>query len=197
MAFETWLWFAIIYAAFSAIPGPSVLAVVGQTLAHGVANGLRCVVGDLAGGVIMVSLGFAGLGAILAASDAGFQAVKWVGTLYLVWLGLHQLWHAGRNKKETPRGFVSGFVIGIVNPKANAFFIAFTAQFIDPALPGLPQFLILGATSMGMAGIVLCCYVAGAGYLRRLLFTAKARKRTDQLGGTVLVGSGVALGLRG
>ena len=197
MAFETWVWFAVIYAAFSAIPGPSVLAAVGQTLSAGVANGLRCVAGDLAGGLIMVSLGFAGLGAIIAASDTAFLVVKWIGTAYLIGLGVSQIWRAGRPRTSGQGGFFSGFVIGIFNPKANAFFIAFTAQFIDPTLPGLPQFLILGATSMAMAGLVLCGYVALAGYMGRLLFTERARKRTDQAGGSVMIGSGVALALRG
>lgn len=197
MTFETWIGFAVMYAAFSALPGPSVLAVVGQTLTHGVQNGLRCAAGDLAGALIMISLGFAGLGAILVASDIAFQIVKWIGAVYLVALGLHQIRRAGQIGTRQHNGFSSGLVIGIVNPKTNVFFIAFSAQFIDPASPGLPQFLILGGTSLAIAGAVLCCYVVLAGYMGRVLFLGRVRKRTDQLGGSFLAGSGVALALRG
>lgn len=198
MSIDLWLTFALSYAAFSAIPGPSVLMATGQTLAHGVRTGLRCVLGDLMGGIMMMSLGFAGLGAILALSDLAFAVVKWAGVAYLVVLGLRQLWRAGQDRATGPaKGFQSGLLVGVLNPKANGFFLAFTAQFIDPALPGLPQFLTLGLTAFGVAGLVLSAYVLLAGRIGARWRDAAARKRADQAGGAMMIGGGVWMALRG
>lgn len=198
MALELWLTFAVTYALFSAIPGPSVLMVTGQTLAHGPRTGLRCVFGDLVGGLMMMSMGFAGLGTILAMSDVAFAAVKWLGVAYLVVLGWRQLRNAGRPRTETqPNGFGSGLLTGILNPKANGFFLAFTAQFIDPTAPALVQFLTLGATALVVAGTVLSAYVLLASRLGRIWHGPNAGKRADQLGGTAMIGGGAVLALRG
>lgn len=197
MTTETWLIFALTYAGFCTIPGPSVLMAIGQTLAHGLRTGLRCVIGDLMGGVAMMSVGFIGLGTILAMSDTAFAVIKWLGVVYLVILGAQQLRRAGQPPGDTaPKGFRTGLLVGLLNPKANAFFLAFTAQFIDPDLPGLPQFLILGLTAFGIAGLVLSTYVLLAGRIGRRWRDARARKRADQMGGALMIGGGVWMALR-
>lgn len=195
---DLWLTFALTYAAFSAIPGPSVMMAIGQTLTHGRRAGLRCVAGDLMGGAVMMSLGFVGLGSVLALSDTAFAVVKWAGVAYLIYLGGQKLRHAGRpGQPPQDRGFRTGLLVGLLNPKANAFFIAVTAQFIDPTLPALPQFWILGVTAMTMAGLVLALYVALAGWIGQKWNTPRARKRVDQMGGSVMIGGGVLVALRG
>ena len=192
-----WLTFALTYAAFSAIPGPSVMMAIGQTLSHGKSAGLRCVAGDLMGGAAMMSLGFAGLGSVLALSQTGFDVVKWAGVAYLIYLGVQKLRLAGHEAPAPDRGFRSGLLVGLLNPTAKAFFIAVTAQFIDPALPAAPQFVILGGTAMTMAGLVLCLYVALAGWIGQKWATPRARRRVDQLGGSAMIGGGILVALRG
>ena len=94
-------------AAFSAasflllvIPGPTIVMVVGQALAHGRRAALASVAGVALGDLAAATLSLIGIGALLAASATVFLAVKWVGALYLVYLGI-RMW-------RTPMGATGG-----------------------------------------------------------------------------------------
>ncbi|MEM8950850.1 MAG: LysE family transporter, partial [Pseudomonadota bacterium] len=84
--------------------------------------------------------------------------------------------------------FWAGFLTGILNPKAVLFYVAFLAQFINPAYPMTPQFLILMATSTLIVLIVLGAYALLAARARRLFRSLRARKRMGYAGGSSLLG---------
>ncbi len=71
-----------------AIPGPSVLFVVGRALAHGRGTALASVAGNAAGCLLAALVVAMGLGPLLQRSDVLLAAVKLAGALYLVWLGV-------------------------------------------------------------------------------------------------------------
>ncbi|MBD0274887.1 MAG: LysE family transporter, partial [Acetobacteraceae bacterium] len=93
MTFETWIAFALAAAALLAVPGPTILLVVGQSLGADRRNALPLVAGVALGDLTAMVLSLAGLGALLSASAAAFGALKWAGAAYLVWLGV-RLWRA-------------------------------------------------------------------------------------------------------
>lgn len=198
MTWETWLTFALAYLVLSIIPGPSVLMVAGQALSRGLGVALFCILGDLAGGVIIMTLSYAGLGLILAQSAEAYALVKWAGIAYMAWLGLTQLRAAYRLEEKdlvaatlaraNRAGFRAGFVTGVLNPKAILFYVAFLAQFIDPSQESLPQFLILMATSSGIVFLVLGAYALLAAQARKAMTSLKARKRMGYAGGGCLLG---------
>lgn len=91
MSFQSWLAFSAACIVLTLIPGPSVLLVIGQALAKGRAAAMMCILGDVVGSIILIGLSFMGVGAVLAASAALFQIVKWAGVFYLAYLGYRQI----------------------------------------------------------------------------------------------------------
>jgi homoserine/homoserine lactone efflux protein len=194
MAFDLWLAFVASSIVLTLIPGPSVLMVVGQALTHGRATALRCVMGDLVGGVVLIALAMAGVGALLAASALLFQAVKWAGVAYLIWLGVEQIRTARRPigaKATRSSGFKVGFITGVLNPKAIMFYVAFLSQFADPDAQFAPQFMALVATSTVIVGGILSGYVLLASEARNALRGEIARRRIGYAGGGALIGGGM------
>ena len=82
----------------------------------------------------------------------------------------------------------AGFLTGILNPKAILFYVAFLAQFMNPAYPMTPQFLMLMATSTMIAFVVLAGYALLAAQARRVFQSLRARKRMGYTGGSLLLG---------
>lgn len=91
MPIENWIAYAMAYTVISIIPGPSVFMVIGQTLSRGTRAAWACIAGDLAGGVIVMTASYLGLGVILASSSLAFIALKWVGVAYMAYLGIAQI----------------------------------------------------------------------------------------------------------
>ncbi len=195
MSFESWLAYFFAYLIISLLPGPSVLMVVGQALTKGRRAALICVLGDVAGGLVVMSASYLGLGILLASSAVAFSAVKWAGVAYMAYLGFQQIRSAGRPAQFVENAATSwraGFLTGVLNPKAIMFYMAFLAQFIDPSAAQLPQFLLLMLTSTGVVALVLGCYALLAAELRGFLNSAPAQKRVRFAGGLTLL-SGSAL----
>src|SRR5829696_2245277 len=136
------------------IPGPSVLFVIGRSLALGRIGGLLSVVGNALGMLPLVAAVALGVGAIVAQSVLLFTIIKFAGALYLVYLGIQAIRHradaaAAVNGEDAPRShwrqLGEGFVVGITNPKTIAFFVAVLPQFVDLNSGSVPlQMIQLG-----------------------------------------------------
>jgi len=200
MTTETWITFAIAYTIISIIPGPSVAVVLGQSLSRGLGAALFCVLGDLFGGIVVMTLSYAGLGVILQTSSELFQLIKWLGVAYMAYLGISQIMQARKlTESDVQLTAVSkrwtslraGFLTGVLNPKAIIFYVAFFAQFINVNQATFPQFLVLAITSTIIVAIVLSFYAILAAQIRSRLQKLNARKGMDYLGGSFLLGGSV------
>ncbi len=196
MTFETWMAFALAAAAMLAIPGPTILLVVGQSLGAGRRNALPLVAGVALGDLTAMALSLAGLGALLATSAAAFAALKWAGAAYLVWLGV-RLWRAPVEAGAPPppdarRALRQAFAVTALNPKGIAFFVAFVPQFLDPSLPFLPQAALLVATFVGLGALNAALYALLAGRASGAATHPAVRRWLNRAGGSVLVGAGLA-----
>ena len=201
MTIELWLAFLATVVFFALIPGPTVIFVIGQALAHGKTSVAPIVVGVLCGDFVAMLLSILGLGAILSTSATLFIVLKWFGVGYLVYLGC-QTWRKEPerqldlaalqdNKKSKHRLFSSAFLVTALNPKSIVFFVAFLPHFINPEAEALPQLFILMATflatiSVTISGFTLCSGLAG----QRLRGYA-ARKKVNRISGGALIGAGV------
>ena len=202
MSIEVWLAYVAAFTLLSLIPGPSVFMVIGQSLSRGIGAAFYCIAGDLLGGIVMMTIAYVGLGTLLAASSGVYLLVKWAGVAYMAWLGLSQILAARRMVEADLTApatsairvgsMRAGFLTGILNPKAILFYVAFLAQFMNPAFPLTPQFLILMATSTAIVLIVLAAYALLATQARRVFQSLRARKRMGYAGGSFLL-SGSAL----
>ncbi len=198
MTLETWLAYTFAVTVLSLIPGPSVFMALAQSLSRGLSAALYCIVGNLLGGVVVMTASYIGLGEILATSSEAYHVLKWAGIAYMAWLGITQIIAARRlvetdqldtvNASSRMTNLRSGFLIGLLNPKAILFYVAFLAQFMDPAHSLTLQFLILLATSTLVVFIVLTGYALLASKARSTMRSVKARKRMGYTGGSFLLG---------
>jgi threonine/homoserine/homoserine lactone efflux protein len=150
--------FLLFLAAASIIalsPGPGIFYVTARTLSGGRSEGLASSLGTAIGGLFHVVAGAVGVSALVLASAEAFTALKLVGALYLVWLGIKTVREARADLPPatagigTARAFRDGIVVEALNPKTAAFFLAFLPQFVDPSASAVwLQFLGLGLVSV-------------------------------------------------
>lgn len=199
MPLELWLAYVLTVAVLLVIPGPTILTVIGYSLAHGRRANLPLVAGVALGDSTALALSLLGLGALLAASAGWFTVVKTVGGLYLVWLGWRML-RAGVGSAEVAlpaspeslwRLFTNTWLVTALNPKGIVFFVAFLPQFISPASAVVPQMWILAVTFVIMAIINATLYARFAAAAHRFLALARARRGFNLVGGALLAGAGI------
>ncbi len=203
MDFHTWLIYLLAAVGLSLSPGPNGLLALTHGALHGRRKALYTVLGGACGFVAVIALSMFGIGALLQASLAWLTVMKWVGGLYLVWLGI-QVWRAppiGFELRESaqPRGggslFRQGALSALTNPKGLLFFAAFLPQFIDPARSLVLQFVIMAAT---FAVIEITTEVFIASMAHRISpWLRRVGRRFNQACGGVFIAIGAALPLRG
>lgn len=190
------------------MPGPTVLFVVGRSLALGRRGGLLSVLGNALGILpIIVAVSF-GVGAIVSESVVIFTILKFAGAAYLIYLGVQAIRHrrataiavqAGTTHKSTLRLIGEGFVVGISNPKTIAFFVAVLPQFVAPEAGWVPgQMLLLGGIFVVLALLSDGAWAFAAGSARD--WFARSPKRVERLGatgGVMMIGLGGVLALTG
>jgi threonine/homoserine/homoserine lactone efflux protein len=184
MSLEIWIAFVIAAEIILVIPGPTIILVVSQAIAHGRKSVVPLVAGVLAGDFTAMTLSLLGLGAVLSASAAMFVILKWIGALYLIYLGI-KLWRTDPANRPTDIAaredaagslFKGACIVTALNPKSIAFFVAFLPQFVNHQASTLTQFLILGATFLTMATLNAALYAMFAGRLRDTMRKARVRK---------------------
>jgi threonine/homoserine/homoserine lactone efflux protein len=199
MNLEIWIAFVIAAEIILVIPGPTIILVVSQAIAHGRTSVIPLVAGVLAGDFTAMTLSLLGLGAVLSASATLFVVLKWVGALYLIYLGV-KLWRTDPQSGATPVTtgghapwplFKGAYIVTALNPKSIAFFVAFLPQFINHQHSTTAQFMILGATFLAMATANAALYAIFAGHLRDTMKKTRVRKLFDRCGGSALIGAGV------
>lgn len=179
MPLHTWFSFFLACWLISLSPGAGAVASMSSGLAYGFRRGYWNALGLQLALILQVGIVAAGIGAVLAASELAFSLIKWFGVLYLLYLGWKQWrapvqdWQAeagGSNGGATPRKLLlRGFVVNASNPKAIVFILAVLPQFLDPALPLLPQYAVMTATMVGVDLVVMAGYTGLAARVLRLL----------------------------
>ena len=156
MTLETWLAFLVASCLISLSPGAGAISCMASGLRYGLGRAMWNIAGLIGGILFVLAIVAVGLGALLAASSVAFAVVKWLGVAYLVWLGVQQ-WRAAAVAMDAAARaadvsgtrrqlMLRGFLVNATNPKGIVFMLAVLPQFIDPAQPQLPQYLICGAT---------------------------------------------------
>lgn len=200
--------FAAVSFAIIIIPGPSVMFVVGRALSMGRRAALVTVAGNATGFYVQVVLVAIGLGAIVERSVAVFTAIKLIGAVYLVWVGVRAIIHRRRNAQmavavegaavvEHRSLFVDGFVVGVANPKTIVFFAAILPQFVETGgAPAGLQMLALGVIFAAIALVSDSVWGLAAGTARQWLVGSPRRLEfVGAAGGVAIVCLGVRLAL--
>ena len=199
MAFDLWLAFALASTALLIIPGPTVILVVSYALGQGRSSGWATVPGVVLGDCLAMTASLLGAGALLATSATLFTALKFFGAAYLIWLGV-KLWRAeprletvaaGEQVKGKAAMFWNAFVVTALNPKSIVFFVAFLPPFVDTSRPVLPQFIILEATFLVLAGLNVAVWAVLAGGFKARFQSPRLLKAMNRVGGSFLIGAGL------
>jgi len=199
MSFETWLAFAVASSVVVFIPGPTILLVISYALGQGRKVALPVATGVALGDFTAMTLSMLGLGALLATSALLFTALKWVGAAYLIWLGI-RLWRAGGQAQfgeaaapgSTRRLITHAWIVTALNPKSITFFVAFLPQFLDPRADFATQMVIFETTFLVIAAANAFGYALVASRLRGAIGRPSIVKAINRIGGSLLIGAGVA-----
>jgi len=192
------------------VPGPNNFCALNNGIRRGVGTALLATFGRVTAFAIFLTISAVGLGAILLASETAFNAVKWVGAVYLFYLG----WRAWRSREfhgleladgaeqsgactpqaKSLRALVTQeFLLGITNPKAIMLFAAIFPQFINAARPAAHQFLVLGSIYLCAEFVSSAVYASGGRQIRRFIRTSRGAARLNKATGGFFIGAGALL----
>ena len=180
------------------IPGPDFAVVTRNTLVGGHRRGRWTALGVSSSNLTQGTAAAAGLGALIVRVQPLFEAVKWAGVGYLVYLGAQAIRSAVRGEyplvgSDEPgrrgglNGWRQGFISNITNPKVLVFYLAVLPQFLTPGA-SLAWLLVLAWSHAVIGFGYLQVLVTGLHGARRLLTRQKVRRGLDAATGAVLLG---------
>jgi len=201
MSADLYLAFVAACVLLIVIPGPNVALIVANSMAHGARYGLMTVAGTASAMVLQLALVVLGASALLGLLASLFDSLRWLGVVYLLWLGV-RTWRSASSDLSgiaaEPRSasaiFARGFFVSLTNPKTLLFYAAFLPQFVSAESgEATRELLLLSGTFLAVAVLLDGGWALLAGRLRFLL-QARVRLR-NRLTGGLLVGAGVGLAL--
>jgi threonine/homoserine/homoserine lactone efflux protein len=179
--------------AIELTPGPNMGYLAVLTLDRGRPAGLAAAAGVATGLLILGLLAGFGLGSVISETRWLYEAIRWGGVAYLIWLA----WDSYRESRQPLSGeedarsltgyFGRGLVSNLLNPKAAVFYIAVLPNFITTGTPAAPQALVLTLTYVAVATIVHMGIVLLASMLKPLLASDRVRRVTGIVFALLLV----------
>ncbi|EJL48665.1 putative threonine efflux protein [Rhizobium sp. CF122] len=197
----TLLAFAAVSFVGIATPGPTVLLAMTNGSRYGVRRAAAGMVGAVLSDFVLIGAVAIGLGALLAASEFWFSALKYVGAAYLAFLGIMMLRSKGTIDAALKQGAVAAggtpasialksFMVAVTNPKGYLFFSAFLPQFIDPTSPQAAQYAVLALVFASLDFIIMLAYAVFGAQAVRFLKTKGALWLERACGGALLALAG-------
>lgn len=199
MSVEVWLAYLVACVVISVSPGAGAVNTMSNGMVYGVRHSLPAIMGlQLGYGAQFVIVGV-GLGALLASSTTLFDAIKWLGVVYLVWLGI-QKWRQpalkisrrSRCSLDYRKRFWQAALVNLSNPKATVFLVALLPQFLDPNQPQATQLAIMAVTGLGVDIMVMLGYATLATTLARWWKDERYQRRINRVfGGMFMLAAGL------
>lgn len=163
-------------------PGPNMALTMANTLTGGLRGGFVTLAGTTTGLAVLVSVAAAGMTSVMVFMSTWFDVIRWVGAIYLVYLGVRQLWRlrapplpAGAEaiERRNANRYFQGLLVSLSNPKVILFLGAFLPQFVDPRTDAASQLFVLAALFV----VILAAVDVGT-----TLVVAKARTTLSRSG---------------
>lgn len=205
MEMNTLILFVIAALSINLIPGPDVIYIVTNTIKGKMKSGIEASLGLGVGYLVHTLAAVLGLSALILSSAFLFTIIKYVGALYLLYLGLISLLNCYRNNasicndsgiKKQSNVFKQGVIVSVLNPKVAMFFLAFLPQFIDPvAANATNELLTLGLLFSALATMCNLFYAS----MGSVLFSSPKAQRYSRMlegvSGTILIGLSAKIAL--
>ena len=203
MALETFLLYLAAWTLVALSPGPAVFFSMSQAARHGMHGAVAGTAGILLGHFVCFALVALGLAALLSKLDGAMTAIRILGALYLMYLGVRMVLSKTQSVPDVsaaaPRppargGIVlQGLLVQLTNPKNLMFVLAFLPQFISADRPLLPQLGIMLAVTVIIDGAFLLAYAQLAAHGTRALKGSRIITWLERAFGAALVFFGVKL----
>jgi len=176
--------------------------ILASTLSSGLRAGLTTLAGTTTGLALLVAAAAAGMSSVMVFMSEWFDVIRWVGALYLVYLGVRTLWQLRRRAAGAPPPphrpganlYFEGLLVSLSNPKVLLFLGAFLPQFIDPAGDAVWQLSALAVLFVVVLAAVDVAYTLAVARARATLDAARLRL-LDGAAGVLLLLGGLALAM--
>jgi threonine/homoserine/homoserine lactone efflux protein len=198
--------FALMALAMVITPGPNMIYLLSRSILQGRTAGLISLLGVILGFLVYMLGAALGLTGVLLAVPLAYDAIRWLGAAYLLWLAWRAIRPGARSVLEPRRDlphdgaqrlFMMGFLTNLLNPKIAVLYLSLLPQFVEPDRgPILGQFLILGLTQITISFSINLTIVFLAGTVASWLVARPSWHVVQRwLIGTVLAGLAVRLAL--
>ncbi|AMA74117.1 MULTISPECIES: LysE family translocator [Aneurinibacillus] len=188
------------------LPGPDTGLATQNTIAYGKKGGIKTVLGISTGLIIHTLAAVFGLSAIIVKSALLFSIFKYVGAIYLIYLGITSLWSLKKKREvssnddiqakyQNKSPFRQGFLTNLLNPKIAIFFLTFLPQFLTSGSNPFLQFLIMGITYTVLTIIWFLLYVNLIDSISVWMKKTSTQRVIQGISGLVLVAFGIKLAL--
>jgi threonine/homoserine/homoserine lactone efflux protein len=185
-----------------AVPGPTIVMVVSQALAHGHRVAFASVIGVGLGDLAAASLSLLGVGTLLAASATAFTVIKLLGAAYLIWIGI-SMWRSPATPLKLNKVSIGGtdqsmtvfrdaFLVTLFNPKGIVFFVAFVPQFITHDHAFAPQAAVFVVIFVTLGMMNAAVYAMLASSARDWIKRPSVLRIATRIGAAFLISAGVA-----
>jgi homoserine/homoserine lactone efflux protein len=184
-------------------PGPNMSLIIANTLRGGLASGFVTLAGTTTGLALLVAAAALGMSSVMVFMSEWFDVIRWLGALYLVFLGARQLWQFWQRRRDPAQplpaasrsgAYVQGLLVSLSNPKVLLFLGAFLPQFVDPASDPVRQLWVLAVLFVVVLAAVDVGYTVAIAKARTT-FDAARLSVLDGAAGLLLLAGGVALAM--
>ncbi|EWH10978.1 homoserine/homoserine lactone efflux protein [Catenovulum agarivorans DS-2] len=190
MNIDIWLAYLISCIFISLSPGAGAVACMSSGLKYGFKTAYWNVIGMQLAIIVQMLIVAAGIGSIVANSPTLFEAIKWFGAAYLIYLAYIQ-WRVqpqsiqfdntnNQAKVGINKLVLQGFLVNMTNPKAIVFLLAIIPQFIDMQLPISTQYVILLLTMVSVDLVVMGGYTGLAATSLKLLSSPQQQIKVNR-----------------
>ncbi len=204
MTIQSWLMYLTLVIVATSTPGPAVLLIMTNSTLHGRRKATIAALGNILGLLCLGIIAVTGLGAILKTSEIIFNTVKYIGAVYLIYLGVKLIFQKSsdftqNNNQFTPKAvssqkiFFQAIGVALSNPKAIVFLTALFPQFINVNSALIPQFSILIVTLMFFSFSFLMVYALVAYKAKNCITNPSRIKAVNRTSGSIFIGLGVLM----
>jgi len=194
-----------IMVALAAMPSTSVMLVITRSMTAGLANGIAVALGIVAGDLVFILLALLGLSVVAETMGGLFSVVKYLGAIYLLWLGFSLLTAPGTSKiavthpkarSNLAASLLAGFFLTLGDVKAIFFYASLFPMFANVSAFQAIDVLIVMAVTLVAVGGVKIIYALSATQIAVLLRGFRFEKAARKTAGGLLVGAGGYLMLK-
>ncbi len=195
-----WLLYASTVFIVSIIPGPSMILALNHGMKYGYKLSLFTALGNTVASIIQATIAIVGLGIILTTSTTLFMIIKYIGALYLIYLGIKlfktpfHLEEKNLSKEVKKKNlFFESFIVAASNPKAVVFFTALFPQFINENQNTIFHYSLLIIILALVAFTCMMIYSVSANFIKKIFNKTSLSKYFGKMIGSLFISFGIGL----